>query len=63
MRDLRLSGDGTFLEMDLALTPAGTARPDEVLSVLGLQDLLDSGCVLERLWLDLEDEPRPEAGP
>jgi len=63
LRDLPLREDGLFLEMDLALTPAGTARPDEVLTVLGLRDLLDSGVVLERLWLDLEDEPRPGAGP
>jgi hypothetical protein len=44
------------LEIDLHLTPAGTARPDEVLGVLGLRDLLDAGAVLERARLELIDE-------
>jgi radical SAM-linked protein len=47
----------TWLEMDLWLTPAGTARPEEVLAVLQLEDVLEAGCVLHRLRLDLEDEP------
>jgi radical SAM-linked protein len=44
------------LEMDLSLTPAGTARPDEVLAALGLSDLLEAGAVLERVRLELHDE-------
>ena len=44
------------LEVDLWLTPSGTARPDEVLEVLGLRDLLDAGAVLERAWLEIIDE-------
>jgi radical SAM-linked protein len=50
------------LEMNLCLTPAGTARPDEVLAVLGLSDLLEAGAVLERSRLELVDEiPPPTA--
>jgi radical SAM-linked protein len=45
-----------FLDMDLWLTPAGTARPDELLGVLGLQGLVDTGAVCERTRLDLVDE-------
>ena len=50
------------LEMKLCLTPAGTARPEEVLTVLGLHDLLEAGAVLERARLELVDEnPPPHA--
>jgi radical SAM-linked protein len=49
------------LEMHLWLTPQGTARPDEVLSLLGLQDLPPAGAVLERSRLELHDES-PEGG-
>jgi len=48
--------------MDLWLTPAGTARPEEVLGLVGLADLLEAGGVLERLRLELDDDsppPRP----
>jgi radical SAM-linked protein len=59
-----------ILEMVLHLTPAGTARPEEVLGLLGLEDLLDAGAVLERTRLELSDElppspltlPSPPAG-
>jgi radical SAM-linked protein len=46
----------THVEMHLWLTPQGTARPDEVLTVLGLQDLPSAGAVLERSHLELHDE-------
>jgi radical SAM-linked protein len=50
------------LEMDLIVTPTGTARPDEVLHLLGLADLLDAGAVLERTHLQLDDQPdKPQA--
>lgn len=55
VRDLRLDPDSGWLEMDLWLTPAGTARPEEVLGLCGLTDLLDDGAVLERANLELED--------
>jgi radical SAM-linked protein len=58
LRDLRLTqqGEGFALEIELWLTPAGTAKPFEVLSLLGLTDLLDAGVVLERAWLEMHDE-------
>jgi radical SAM-linked protein len=45
------------LEMGLLVTPAGTARPEEILGLLGLQELLDKGGVFERTRLELDDEP------
>jgi radical SAM-linked protein len=45
-----------LVEMLLHLTPSGTARPEEVLGLLGLEDLLDAGAVLERSRLELKDE-------
>jgi radical SAM-linked protein len=56
------SSKSVMLEMLLCLTPAGTARPDEVLGLLGLEDLLASGAVLERSRLELKDELPPSAG-
>lgn len=44
------------VEMDLGVTPTGTARPDEVLGLLGLADLLAAGAVLERTKVELHDE-------
>jgi radical SAM-linked protein len=54
--DCGLNEESAILEMVLHLTPAGTARPEEVLGLLGLQDLLDAGAVLERTRLELSDE-------
>ena len=48
--------DSAMLEMILRLTTTGTARPDEVLGLLGLTDLLDAGAILERSRLELHDE-------
>lgn len=48
------------LEMDLRVTPTGSVRPDEVLELLGVRDLLDQGAVLERTDLELtSDGPQP----
>lgn len=44
------------LELILWVTPNGTARPDEILSLLGLGDLLPGGAVLERFLIELYDE-------
>jgi radical SAM-linked protein len=44
------------LEIVLWITPLGSARPDEVLGLLGLGALLESGAVLERTTVELEDE-------
>jgi len=54
IRDLRLQDD--ILEMDLDVTPRGTARPDEILRALGLGELLPGGAVLERSTLEIHDE-------
>ncbi len=61
LRGLRLLADS--LEMDLWVTPTGAARPDEVLALLGLADLLEGGAVLERTTLELYDECPAAAGP
>jgi len=52
--DLRVLPD--YLEMDLWVTPNGTARPDEVVALLGLSNLLAAGAVLERTRLEVQDE-------
>src|SRR5262249_49884206 len=54
LRGLHLLPDA--LEMDLWVTPNGTARPDELLALLGLGGLLEAGAVLERTTLELVDE-------
>jgi radical SAM-linked protein len=65
LRDLRLEQDDAAPEacwrlvMDLWLLPNGTARPEEVLQLLDLQDLLQSGAVLQRTRLELDDEEPP----
>ena len=64
LRGLRLlplrdgpNGEATpILEMDLWVTPYGTARPEEILGLLEIRDLLDGGAVLERTKLALQDE-------
>lgn len=50
-----------LVEMVLRLTPSGTARPEEVLGLLGLEDLLAAGAVLERSRLELFDELPPSS--
>ena len=54
LRGLRLSPEG--LDIELTVTPTGTARPEEVLQLLGLGDLLEAGAVLQRITLELTDE-------
>jgi radical SAM-linked protein len=54
IRGLKLIED--VLEMDLEVTPQGTTRPDEIIRVLGLGDLLADGAVLERSKLEIHDE-------
>lgn len=44
------------LEITLRVTPTGTARADEVLALLGLDDLLDAGAVLARTATELADD-------
>jgi hypothetical protein len=55
--------DANLLEMDLWVTPTGTARPDDVLRLLGLSDLIMSGAVLRRTLLELHDESVESGAP
>jgi len=52
--DLRLNNDA--LEIDLSVTPTGSARADEVVALLGLTELFEAGAVLERTVLEIQDE-------
>ena len=61
VRGLRAGPD--YLEMDLWVTPTGSARADELVGVLGLRHLLEAGAVLERRALELRDEVGPDAEP
>jgi radical SAM-linked protein len=58
--ELQLKDDA--LEMALWVTPYGAARPDEVLGLLGLADLSETGAVIERIHLELHDEVSAVAG-
>jgi radical SAM-linked protein len=48
-------GAGGTLEMDILVTPTGTARPEEVLRLLHLDALLARGVILERCRMELHD--------
>jgi radical SAM-linked protein len=61
LRDLRVLPGA--LEMDLWVTPSGTARPEEVLTALGLEELLANGAVVERTAVELHDECVAPAAP
>ncbi|MFN4258220.1 MAG: TIGR03936 family radical SAM-associated protein [Gemmataceae bacterium] len=54
VRDLWLHDH--HLYMDIAITPTGSARPEEVARWLGLEDTLLAGAVWERILLELHDE-------
>lgn len=56
VRALRLDESSGWLEMDLWLTATGTARPEELLGLVGLKDLLADGVVLERVRLELDND-------
>jgi len=53
-RNLRVS-EGK-LEMDIWVTPEGSARADELVRELKLNHVLDAGAVIERCLLEIEDE-------
>lgn len=63
VRGLQLDDATGRLEMDLWLTPSGTARPDEILGLAGLGDLLAEGGVLERVGLELDTDTSPPGQP
>lgn len=54
LRDFRV--DAHELEMNIRVTPNGSAKPNEVVALLGLGDLLEAGVVVERVRLELADE-------
>jgi hypothetical protein len=58
LRDIRVLTDA--LEIDLWVTPKGTARPEEVLALLGLDDLTAEGAVVERTRLELHGHQTSE---
>jgi radical SAM-linked protein len=49
--------DGDAIDLDLWVTPTGAARADELLHLLGLDDVTDA--VLERTDLEIHDEVPP----
>lgn len=60
-RALRVA-DNT-LSLDLWVTQTGTARADELVGRLGLDDRLDAGAVLTRETLEIRDEVSPTDDP
>ncbi|HSQ58599.1 MAG TPA: TIGR03936 family radical SAM-associated protein [Gemmata sp.] len=62
-RNLTVSeGEDRAVLLDLWVTQTGTARADEVLELLGVEDLTDAGSQIERTTLELRDETA-NAGP
>jgi len=59
--DLRLE-DG-YLKIAAWVTPTGTARPDDFWPLLGLEDVVANGALVERTYLELHDEVAADAGP
>ncbi|HVK12809.1 MAG TPA: TIGR03936 family radical SAM-associated protein, partial [Gemmataceae bacterium] len=59
IRDITTTADA--VELDLWVTSTGTARADELIQLLGLGDVLDSGAVPERTDLEIHDEVPPGA--
>lgn len=59
LRGLRV--EDSRLLADIWVTATGTARADELLKLLRIDDLLDAGHVLERTELELVDETPPDA--
>ena len=54
VRNITVSADA--IELDLWVTGSGTTRADELLRLLGLDDVTDAGAVLERTDLEIHDE-------
>lgn len=59
--DLRLE-DG-YLNMVFWVTPTGTARPDDLWPLLGLEDVIAAGALVERTKLELHDEAADAPSP
>ncbi|GBD36188.1 hypothetical protein HRbin36_01309 [bacterium HR36] len=56
----RLWFEAGYLYFACAITPQGSTRPEEVLRLLDLDSLLDEGFIIERVSLQLADEPSLE---
>jgi radical SAM-linked protein len=56
----RLTVESGGLLLDVWVTPSGTARAEEILRLLGVKDIQDTGAVLERTELELDDEVAPD---
>lgn len=54
VRDVRREGE--TLVIDLSVSPAGGARPEEVLGLLGFSDALEKVALIERTVVEVEDE-------
>jgi radical SAM-linked protein len=62
VNEIHIQDDGVVIA--LWITDNGAARPEEVFSALGLQELLDAGGVIERTDLEVYDElPAGASGP
>ena len=59
----REDGGGHVLRLDLWVTQTGSARADELLHLLHIEDLIDNGAVLERTVVEIRDEVAPADGP
>jgi radical SAM-linked protein len=55
--------DEGLLRFRLAVSPDGSARPDDLLEALGLRDSLDEGAVLVRTDVELETGSQPAGRP
>jgi radical SAM-linked protein len=51
------------LEMELRVTPQGTARPEEVLRLLELERLIEDGVVVERTAVIVEEDVHKTSSP
>jgi radical SAM-linked protein len=58
VHELRINEN--HLELALWITSNGAARPEEVITALGLSQMLDDGAVIERIDLELYDELPPD---
>lgn len=59
---LNVSISNRTLILDMWVTTTGTARAEELLRLLTIDDLLEAGTALERTWIALRDEPDQEIG-
>jgi len=56
VRGIHVNANDLMLHLDIWVTGSGTARADELIALLQLQDWLDAGAILARSELELRDE-------